>query len=156
MEAFTVRNGAWVVIGDGKKALVLQNAGDADLINLRRVSVREQSNPATRDQGSDAAGRASNTVNGRGGSMAETDWHDVEEARFAAALADDINTASREHLFKELIVVAPPRTLAELRREWTKETAKTIVAEIPKDYTHHPIPDIEKLLVSHRPSLTLT
>ena len=156
MDGFTVRNGAWVVVGDGKKALVLHNAGDAELINLRRVSVREQSNPATRDQGSDAAGRASNTVNGRGGSMAETDWHTVEEARFAASLADDINKASREHLFKELIVIAPPKTLAELRHEWSKETEKTIVAEIPKDYTNHPIPDIEKLLVSHRPSSTLT
>ena len=76
-----------MVIGDGKRALVLHNAGDAELINLRRVSVREQTNPATRDQGTDAAGRASNTVFGRGGSMAETDWHAIEEARFAASLA---------------------------------------------------------------------
>ena len=155
MDGFTVRNGSWVVIGDGKKALVLQNAGDAELLNLRRVSVREQDNPATRDQGTDAAGRASNTVNGRGGSMAETDWHEIEEARFAAALAADINTASRAHLFKELVVIAPPRTLAELRREWSKDTEKTIVAEIPKDYTHHPIPEIETLLVAHR-SIALT
>jgi len=26
------------------------------------------------------------------------------------------------------------------------------VAEIPKDYTHHPIPEIEKLLSSHEMS----
>lgn len=156
MERFSVRNEAWVVIGDGKKALVLHNAGDADLINLRRISVREQDNPATRDQGTDAPGRASNTVSGRGGSMAETDWHEIEEARFAAALAADINAAAREHLFKELVVIAPPKTLAELRREWSKETEKRIVAEIPKDYTHHPIPEIEKLLLTHKPSLTVT
>jgi protein required for attachment to host cells len=154
MDGFTVRNGAWVVIGDGKKALVLHNAGDAELINLRRVSVREQVNPGTRDQGSDAAGRASNTVSGRGESMAETDWHEIEEARFAAAIADDINAAAREHLFKELVVIAPPKTLAELRREWSKDTEKLIVAELAKDYTHHPIPEIERLLAGHRPALT--
>ena len=151
MEAFTVRNGAWVVIGDGKKALILHNEGDADLLNLRRVSVREQVNPPTREQGSDAGGRASSTVGGRGGSMGETDWHQIEEERFAASLAEDLNVAAREHRFKELVVVAPPKTLAELRREWTKETQKLIVAEIPKDYTHHPIPEIETMLRSHRP-----
>lgn len=156
MQEFTVRNGAWVVIGDGKKALVLHNEGDAELLNLRRVSVREQSNPATRDQGTDAAGRASNTVNGRGGSMAETDWHEIEETRFAISLAEDVNAAAREHLFKDLIVVAPPKTLAELRKEWSKETAGLVVAEIAKDYTHHPIPEIERLLLSHKPATLLT
>ena len=156
METFTVRNGAWVVIGDGSKALVLQNAGDAELINLRRVSVREQSNPASRDQGTDAAGRASSTVGGRGGSLGETDWHQMEEDRFAASLAADVNTAAREKLFKDLIVIAPPKTLAELRREWSKDTQKLIVAEIAKDYTHHPIPEIEGLLATHRPAPALT
>ncbi len=151
MDGFTVRNGAWVVIGDGKKALVLHNAGDAELINLRRVSVREQGGPATQDEGNDVAGRTADTVNGRGGST-ETDWHELDETRFADALADDINAAAREHRFKELVVIAPPKTLAELRREWTKETEKLIVAEIAKDYTHHPIPEIERLLATHRPT----
>ena len=149
METFTVRHGAWVVVGDGKKALVLHNEGDAELLNLRRVSVRENNNPATRDQGSDAPGRSS-TPTGMG-SIAQTDWHQIEENRFAASLADDINAAAREHLFKDLIVVAPPKTLAELRKEFAKDTQKRIVGELAKDYTHHTIPEIESLLLTHRP-----
>lgn len=149
MERFTVRHGAWVVVGDGKKALVLQNEGDAELLNLRRVSVRENDNPATRDQGTDAPGRA---ASGNGsGSIAQTDWHQIEENRFAASLAADINTAARGHLFKDLIVVAPPKTLAELRKEFAKDTQKHIVGELAKDYTHHTIPEIESLLLTHRP-----
>jgi protein required for attachment to host cells len=151
METFTVRHGAWVVVGDGKKALVLNNEGDADLLNLRRVSVRENDNPATRDQGTDQPGRASGPAGANPGVIAQTDWHQIEEDRFAASLAEDINNAAREQLFKDLIVVAPPKTLAELRREFAKDTQKRIVGELAKDYTHHTIPEIEKLLLSHRP-----
>jgi protein required for attachment to host cells len=151
MDAFTVKHGAWVVIGDGHKALVLHNDGDADLLNLRRVSVRENDNPATRMQGADHPGRASAPAGLTPGVVEQTDWHQIEEDRFASSLAHDLNDAAREQRFKELVVVAPPKTLAELRREFDKETQKRIVAEIPKDYTHHTIPDIEKLLRSHRP-----
>ncbi|MDX7952734.1 host attachment family protein [Lichenihabitans sp. Uapishka_5] len=151
METFTVRHGAWVVIGDGKKALVLHNEGDAELLNLRRVSVRENHNPATRQQGSDAPGRSSSPAGAGSSSIAGTDWHQIEEDRFAASLADDINTAARGHLFKDLIVVAPPKTLAELRKEFGKDTQKCIVGELAKDYTHHTIPEIESLLLTHRP-----
>ena len=151
METFTVRHGAWVVIGDGKKALVLHNEGDAELLNLRRVSVRETDNAATRDQGTDAPGRTSNPAHGGNSSISQTDWHQIEEDRFAASLAQDINAAAREQLFKDLVVVAPPRTLAELRKEFAKDTQKRIVGELAKDYTHHTIPEIETLLLSHRP-----
>ena len=152
METFTVRHGAWVLIGDGKKALVLHNEGDAELLNLRRVSVRENDNPPTREQGAAAPGRSTAPAGVGASSVSQTDWHQLEEERFAASLAEDINVAAREQLFKDLIVVAPPKTLAELRREFGKDTQKRIVGELAKDYTHHTIPEIETLLLSHRPN----
>jgi protein required for attachment to host cells len=150
MDTFTVRHGTWVVVGDGHKALVLHNDGDADLLNLRRVSVRENESAAPQDGAGlpDEPAAASRNASGTGG---QTDWHRIDEDRFASSLAQDINHAAREQRFKDLIVVAPPKTLAELRREFDKETQKHIVAELAKDYTHHTIPEIEKLLASHRP-----
>jgi protein required for attachment to host cells len=47
---------------------------------------------------------------------------------------------------KELIVVAPPRTLAELRLAFHPDVKSCIVAEINKDLTKHPIFEIEKHL----------
>ncbi len=47
MTRLQVRNGDWILIGDGKKALVLHNEGDAELMNLRRLSVRAQTNPSS-------------------------------------------------------------------------------------------------------------
>ncbi len=80
--------------------------------------------------------------------MGETDWHQLEEDRFAATVAGDINRAAGENAFKEIIIVAPPKCLAEIRKDLSAEANRRVVAEIPKDYMH-PIPQIEKLLSSH-------
>ncbi len=76
MTRVRIHNKAWVLIGDGRKALILHNEGDADLLDLRRTSVRVEDNPPTREQGSDAPGRAY----GAGGihsAVETTDWHDL-------------------------------------------------------------------------------
>ena len=45
-----------------------------------------------------------------------------------------------------LVVVAPPRTLADLRTAFHADVKKRIVAEVGKDLTKHPVGDIEKHL----------
>jgi protein required for attachment to host cells len=152
MATLKIHYGAWVLVGDGNKALLLQNEGDAEILNLRRREVRQQENPATHLQGSDAPGRGSSPSGIGHGSMGETDWHQLEEDRFAAAIAKDINKAAGENAFKEIVIVAPPKCLAEIRKDLSAEANRRVVAEIPKDYTHHPIPEIEKLLSSHEVS----
>ena len=149
MTTLKVHYGAWVMVGDGKKALFLHNEGDDELLNLRRLDVEEKNNPATRDQGSDAPGRGHSPTGTRGGSMGGTDFHQVEEDRFAAHVAGRINAAAHENGFKEIVIVAPPKCLAEIRRDLSPEAQRRVVCEIPKDYTHHPIPEIEKLLAGH-------
>jgi len=52
----------------------------------------------------------------------------------------------QEHQIDQLIVVAPPRTLAELRKTFHKDVTSKIIAEIGKDLTKHSISDIEKYL----------
>ena len=53
----------------------------------------------------------------------------------------------REEKAKAIIVVAPPRTLAELRNALHADVKRRIVAEIDKDLTKLPIWEIEKHLV---------
>lgn len=149
MTTLKVHHGAWVLVGDGQKALFLHNAGDDELLNLRRLDVEVKPSPATRDQGSDAPGRGHSPTGTRGGSMGGTDFHQVEEDRFAAHVAERINAAAHENGFKELVIVAPPKCLAEIRRDLSPEAKRRVVCEIPKDYTHHPIPEIERLLAGH-------
>jgi protein required for attachment to host cells len=47
---------------------------------------------------------------------------------------------------KALIVVAPPKTLAELRDAFHPDVKACVLAEINKDLTKHPIAEIEKHL----------
>jgi hypothetical protein len=53
---------SWVFVGDGQKALFLINEGDAMVPNLRCLSSEEHQDPPSREQGSDAPGRAFSSV----------------------------------------------------------------------------------------------
>ena len=58
--------------------------------------------------------------------------------RVAAALEDVVR---RRHV-PALVIVAPPRTLADLRRAFHANVKARIVAEVGKDLTKHPVADI--------------
>jgi protein required for attachment to host cells len=141
-------NGTWVLIGDGQRALFLINEGDEELLNLRRLSVEERENPPAREQGTDAPGRAFSSVGARRSSVENTDWHQLEEERFAVAMAEQINKAAHAGAFDHIVIVAPPKILGDLRREFSKTTEAKILAELNKDLTHHQIDEIEKILLA--------
>lgn len=63
--------------------LIFVNQGDAELLNLRVIEIRIDKNPATRDQDSDAPGRSFASRDGVPSALNNTDWHAVEEERFA-------------------------------------------------------------------------
>lgn len=146
MSEIRLKEGTWVLVGDGRKALLAVNTGDAMFPNLRKLDVHVDVNPATHDQGTDEPGRAFPSVGGMRSAMEPTDWHMLEEHRFAAAMAERINKAAAERQFKEIVIVAPPKILADLRHAFSAEAKKRIVAEIAKDLTKHPLSEIEKLL----------
>jgi protein required for attachment to host cells len=138
-----VPHNAFVLVADGRKALFFRNEGDADFPNLQVEHAEERVNPADRDQKTDAAGGASAT---RMGTMDEVDFHQQEEDRFAADTADMLKRRALANEFDSLIIVAPPKTLGELRRHYHKEVSNRLAGELAKDLTGHPVPEIEKAL----------
>jgi protein required for attachment to host cells len=75
-----------------------------------------------------------------------TDWHELEEQHFVRMVAAAMERLVRASKVKKLFVVAPPRTLAELRQAFHPDVKACIVAEVNKDLTNHPVDDIEKHL----------
>lgn len=148
MGAIAVHNGAWVLVGDGRRALFFSNHGDAEILDLRVIETRIDDNPPTRAHGSDAPGRAfaSGGQNHARSAMGNVDWHELEEERFARAMADRINAAAESGEMKEIVIVAPPRTLGEIRKELSVKAQGKVAGEIDKDFTKHPVPEIEKAL----------
>lgn len=140
-----IPHGGMVFVGDGRKALFLRNEGDEKFPNLKVTRVLTHENPPTREQGSDRPGRAFKRAhtNLRSG-VETTDWHELEEHRFAREVADALARLVRENGAKALVVVAPARTLADLRRLVADDVKKKIVAEFDKDLTKHPVDEIEK------------
>ncbi len=142
-----VPHNGFVLVADGKKMLFFRNQGDADFPKLEVERKREQDNPADRAQKSDAPGRAFDDSGGPGRSAyQETDFHQLEEERFAAETAELLRKRALRNEFESLIIVAPPRTLGELRKHYHKEVEKRLAGEIAKDLTGHPVTEIEKIL----------
>lgn len=147
MSAIAVHNGAWVLVGDGRRALFFSNHGDAEILDLRVIETRIDDNPATRAQGSDAPGRSYASAGAHARSAVENvDWHELEEERFARAMAERINSAAESGEMKEIVIVAPPKTLGEIRKDLTPKAHSKVAGELDKDLTKHPLAEIEKAL----------
>ena len=140
-----IRHNALILVADGQKYLLLRNQGDFRQPALKVEAGAERKGAPTRELGSDRPGRSfSSTGNGRS-AMEETDLQQQAEDRFAAeaatALADRANGSDGD-----IIVVAPPRTLAELRRNYTAAVKTRLAGEIDKDLTGHGVDDIAAIL----------
>jgi protein required for attachment to host cells len=142
-----VPHNSFVLVADGKKMLFFRNEGDAAFPKLEVERKREQENPADRDQKTDDRGRTFDSSGGAGRSAyEEVDFHQLEEDRFAAETAELLRKRALNNDFESLIIVAPPRTLGELRKHYHKEVEKRLMGEIAKDLTGHPVWEIEKIL----------
>ncbi len=135
-----------VLVADGRKSLFLRNEGDAEFPNLVVEDQRAHADLADRDLKSDAPGTAMSGVGSHRSSMEETDYHQQEEDRFAADTAALLKSKMKPGATEDLIIVAPPRTLGELRKHFDKDVQARIVAEIDKDLTGHPINKMEAVL----------
>ena len=136
---------AVVFVGDGRKALFLRNEGDEKFPNLRAEAVFEDENPSAHSQGSDHPGRVAKGA-GRRSAVEISDWHELEESRFVRQVAAAAERLLRGEHATSLIVVAPPRALAELRSAFHDDVKRRIIGELDKDLTKHPIGEIEKHL----------
>jgi protein required for attachment to host cells len=143
-----VSHGTLVLVGDGQKALFLRNKGHARHVRLVVEQVLERDNPPTREQGTDRPGRSNAGVGVAQSAMEETDWHDLAEERFAGELAESLYRHAHANLFEQLVIIAPPKVLGNLRKSLHAEVIARVTGEIPKELTSHPIAEIERLLAA--------
>ena len=136
-----------VLVADGRKSLFLRNEGDDQYLNLVVEDQRAHADLQDREMKSDRAGQASwQAGSGRHSSMEETNFHQQEEDRFAADTAALLSKRAQSSDFEKLIIIAPPRTLGELRQHYDKAVSDRIVAEVDKDLVNHPIDKLEGVL----------
>jgi protein required for attachment to host cells len=135
-----------VLVTDGRKMLLLRNGGLDGKIQLRTESHDFRDDDKNRDIRSDAPGLSGQSAGFGRPALDEPDYHQLDENIWAAKTAEILNVRALENDFEKLVVIAPPRTMGELRQHWHKATLSRIVAEITKEMTDRPITEIESLL----------
>ena len=148
MSKLEIAHKTWILIGDGQKALFLENEGDELAPNFKRVKLFAHDNPPTREQGTDKPGRYHDGPSQARSAVGQTDWHQLEEDRFAHEIAQALRKEVEKGSFEKLVLVAPPRVLGELRKSLHSTVTDRIIGELDKTLTNHPIGDIEKLLTN--------
>lgn len=137
-----------VMVADGRKMLLLRNAGDALAPRLEVMDAQEQASRPDRELKTDAPGRSHSSNGAARSAMEETDFHQQEEDRFAADAAALLKRHALQGDYDDLIIIAPPRTLGTLRKHYHKEVSDRLTAELAKDLTGHPTDAIERILIA--------
>jgi len=148
MPALSIQEGEWVIVCDGAKALILENAGDDKFPNLKTREVYEHKALATHELGTDKPGRSQSSVGHGRSAVGQTDWHDQEEQTFLADLVKKLDAAVEQHQVKSLIVVAPPRALGVIRPLYSQALRAAVRVELDKDFVKMPVHEIEKHLTT--------
>jgi protein required for attachment to host cells len=127
----------WIVVADGAHARIFLNEGpgtglvpalDHDMIGNKLPS---------RELGSDRPGVSfSSSGPGRRAMAPPTDPHEHAEHAFIRQVAMAVKEGLNAHAFEQLVLVAPPKALGDLRTALDPQAAKLVKADLNKDLTH--------------------
>jgi protein required for attachment to host cells len=148
MTTTTLGEGDWVVVCDGRKAIILENIGDEKFPNLRTKEAFDHPDLPTHELGTSPPGRAFQSVGYRRSSVSQTDWHDETERAFLKDLAERLNAAVEAGETKAVTIVAPPRALGMIRPAYSSALRHAIVREVAKDLVKRSVDEIERFITS--------
>jgi protein required for attachment to host cells len=127
-----------IVIADGEHARFVQPDADNTLRTFGSLD-SASAHLRSRDIGSDRPGRAfeSGAV-ARHAIGPRHDPHAMEQEKFVRLVGEQVNAASGRDEFDELLLVAPPRALNELREALDTATQAKLVGTLEKDLVKTP------------------
>lgn len=137
----------WILIADGARARVLENTGPgkgvAEVAGLEFTDERLRS----RDIMADRPGRAfASAGDGRSAMERPTDPVEKRQSDFARSLAAKLDRKRRQKAFDRLVLVAAPAALGHLRGALSPQLRELVTAELAKDLTKVPNPEIPRHL----------
>ena len=148
MAKTAIRHGDWVVVCDGRKALILENAGDKKSPSLRTKEVHDHPDSSTHEQGTSPPGRSFQSIGHGRSAVSQTDWHDEAERTFLRTFAERLNSAVEAGETKAITMVASPRALGMIRPIYSAALSRAIVREVAKDLVKLPTHEIERFILS--------
>ena len=131
-----VPKGTIVAVADGEKFNLFSNTGDEASPALTAMAEADIENV---NKGSGASHQSSS---------GNPDESQAAEDGFAGGIADLLNKRVLDGEISDLIIIAAPRTLGELRKSYHKKLSEVLRGEISKDLTGHAVHDIEKAIAA--------
>ena len=131
-----VPKGAIVAVADGEKFNLFSNTGDEANPALTALP---DADIESVNKGSGASHQSSS---------ANPDENQAAEDGFAGGIAGLLNKRVLDGEIADLIIIAAPRTLGELRKSYHKKLSEVLRGEISKDLTDHAVHDIEKAIAA--------
>ncbi|MET3901255.1 protein required for attachment to host cells [Devosia sp. UYZn731] len=129
-------HGTTVAVADGEKLILLRNQGDEAKIELVAVPDLDVT-PVN----AGAGGHRNSTGDHDGGQQGEDN--------FSAGVVEALNRQVLQGQIKNLVVIASPRNLGELRKHYHKALTAVLIGEMDKDLTGHTTADIEKAVLAN-------
>jgi protein required for attachment to host cells len=139
---------AWIVVADGGRANIYKNVGEIGEVKLALVRSTNQHTEHTHDLGRDQPGRLSGNSGHAKSALESTDLHQVAEDKFLKAVVEHLAQDVQDGQCKEIVLIAPPHALGEMRKHLPANVAKLVVSEMSKDYTHMAINELQKTLMN--------
>lgn len=134
----------WILIADGAQAQVFENGGPGKgLIAVKGLHF-EQEPLRAQDINSDRPGRQYDGGTNAKSAMEKSDPVKLREARFVKTLAEQLEVLRQQGRFDRLIIAAAPTALGDIRPELSDKVKRTVMAELPKDLTNVPQPQLQK------------
>ncbi len=137
----------WILIANGAQAKVFENKGPGKGLGLVEGMSFEEEPKQAKDIMADRQGRSfSSAGHGRSAMAYPSDPVELREARFVKGVAEKLDRHLQGGAFNRLIIAAAPNALGDLRAALTPRLKEAVTAELPKDFTNLPTPQVEKHL----------
>lgn len=125
--------GTTVAVADGEKLNLFRNTGDEAELKLVAVSHGDiASDPVT--------------GTGRQSSAANPDHGQAGEDQFSAGIVQHLNQQALAGKIENVVIIAAPRALGEMRKHYHKALSAILLSEIAKDLTGHSVAEVEKAI----------
>jgi protein required for attachment to host cells len=126
--------GSTVAVADGEKFILFSNTGDE---NNPVLTAMPEAEIESVNKGSAASHQSSS---------GNPDDSQAAEDGFAGGIASLLNKRVLDGEISDLVIIAAPRTLGELRKSYHKKLLEVLRGEISKDLAGHPLHSIEKAI----------
>jgi len=125
-----IAHGTTIAVADGEKLNLFRNTGDEGAMKLTALPHHVVDSEA-------------GTSGGHQSSSGNPDRAQAAEDGFSAGIVQYLNQQVLSGGIDQLVIVAAPRALGEMRKHYHKALLAKLQGEISKDLTGHSIDDVE-------------